>query len=273
MSTVETYTPFIESDALAPAEELRERMANEGYLFFRGLIPAEDVLAARRGVLELCEAAGWLDPSRDIMDGIPKPGHEPLREGMPEYMQVYRKILHTPVFHDFPTNRSLLNVAGKILNASSVEDVLVHPRRIGRITFPNMLEATTPPHQDFHYIRGAVDTYSCWTPLGECPIELGGLAILPFSRQRGFMEHTVQSQGTGGRGVPLDGEDLEWHTSDFGLGDALLFHSYTIHKAMPNLTEDKLRVSTDNRYQLAQDAIEPGSLQPHFNLEKEEAAA
>jgi ectoine hydroxylase-related dioxygenase (phytanoyl-CoA dioxygenase family) len=180
-------------------------------------------------------------------------------------MAVYRKILKTPLFHDFPTNPNLMEAAGKILGLESAENVLVHPRRIGRVTFPFLLSATTPPHQDFHYIRGAVETYSCWTPLGECPIELGGLAVLPGSHRRGFMEHTVKSSGVGGSGVPLEEEELGWHTSDFGLGDALFFHSYTIHKAMPNLTEDTLRVSTDNRYQLSTDDIHEGSLKPHFS--------
>jgi ectoine hydroxylase-related dioxygenase (phytanoyl-CoA dioxygenase family) len=266
-TTTETYAPFIESDARAGAAELRAVMEEHGYLFFRGLVPADEVLRVRRDVLELCAEAGWLNPSRDVMDGIAAPGHKPLKEGMPEYTPVYRKVLKTPSFHDFPLNLSLRRVAQKVLGLAAPDDVLVHPRRIGRVTFPNLLSATTPPHQDHHYIRGAVETYSCWTPLGECPIELGGLAVLPKSQTRGFLEHSVKSTGVGGAGVPLEGEALQWHLSDFGVGDVLFFHSFTIHKAMPNLTENRLRVSTDNRYQRPKDAIDPGSLKPHMNLE------
>jgi ectoine hydroxylase-related dioxygenase (phytanoyl-CoA dioxygenase family) len=263
-TTTETYAPFIGSDARADATELQATMEKHGYLFFRGLVPREEVLRVRRDVLELCAQAGWLDPSRELIDGIAAPGHEPLREGMPEYMSIYRHILKTPSFHDFPLHPSLRGVAQKVLGLPSLDDVLVHPRRIGRVTFPNLLSATTPAHQDHHYIRGAVETYSCWTPLGECPIELGGLAILPKSQTRGFIEHTVSSPGVGGAGVPLENENLQWHISDFGIGDALFFHSYTIHKAMPNLTADRLRVSTDNRYQRPKDEIHPGSLKPHY---------
>jgi hypothetical protein len=32
---------------------------------------------------------------------------------------------------------------------------------------------------------------------------------------------------------------------------------------MPNLTSDRLRVSTDNRYQRQKDAIDPSALLPH----------
>lgn len=264
MNTTEAVdAPFIESDADASTQELSAAMEEYGYLFFRGLVPEDVVLEVRRAVLELCREAGWLDPNRDLMDAIVAPEQKPLKEGFPEYTPVYRKVLKTPSFHDFPTQDALQRVAEKILGG----EVLVHPRRIGRITFPNFLEAATPPHQDHHYIRGAVETYSCWTPLGECPLELGGLAVWPGSHRRGFTEHTVKSTGVGGAGVPVDENEAVWHSSDFGIGDALFFHSYTVHKALPNLTKDRLRLSTDNRYQRPKDDIAPGSLKPHMNLD------
>jgi ectoine hydroxylase-related dioxygenase (phytanoyl-CoA dioxygenase family) len=261
------YAPFIESDANAPAEALRAEMNERGYLFFRSLVPADEVLATRRDVLQHCAEAGWLDPSYDLMEGIAAPGHKPLSEGMAEYTPVYRKILKTPSFHDFPTHPALMNVAQKLLQS----EAFVHPRRIGRVTFPQYTVATTPAHQDHFYIRGAVETYSCWIPLGECPVELGGLAVWPNSQHNGFIEHTEHSPGAvGGRGVPVDESQAMWHTGDFSLGDALFFHSYTIHKAMPNLTSNQLRVSTDNRYQRPKDDIDPGALKPHMDLNLDE---
>lgn len=255
-------TPFIESDANASADELRARMDDQGYLFFRGLIPADSVTTVRRAVLQHCADAGWLDDSRDIMEAIAAPDGSPLSENMKEYQQVYRRILQEPSFHAFPEGAALRSIAAKILLA----DVLVHPRRIGRVTWPNLPQAATPPHQDFFYIRGSVETYSCWVPLGECPIELGGLAVWAGSQRRGFIPHDVESPGaTGGRGVPVEA-DASWHASGFELGDALFFHSHTIHKALPNLTPDRMRISTDNRYQGAQDDIDPSALQPHFGL-------
>jgi ectoine hydroxylase-related dioxygenase (phytanoyl-CoA dioxygenase family) len=255
--------PFFESDPAAGAERLRATMAEQGYLFFRRLVPAEDVLAVRRDVLDQCAAAGWLDPARDPIEGVVAPGMQPTSEGQAPYMAVYRKVLKLPRFHDFPCHPALMAIARQLLDG----EVLVHPRRIGRMTFPNNTGATTPPHQDHFYIRGSVDTYSCWTPLGECPISLGGLAVWPGSHTRGFVEHDVHHAGAvGGRGVPVDEAAATWHTTDFELGDALFFHSYTIHKALPNLSGDRLRISTDNRYQVNGDAIDPGALLPHFNL-------
>ena len=206
------------------------------------------------------------------MDAVVAPDVGPFSEGMPEYMPVYRKILKAPRFHDFPAHPNLMNIAAALLNLGdgnlSKEEAFVHPRRIGRITFPNFVEATTPAHQDHFYIRGAVETYSCWIPLGECPMSLGGLAIWAASHQQGFLEHTAHHPGAvGGRGVPVDESQADWHCSDFGVGDALFFHSFTIHKALPNLSGNRLRISTDNRYQKSKDDIDPGALKPHFQLD------
>ena len=68
-------------------------MEENGYLFLRAVVPEADVLRVRREVLELCNEAGWLDPSRDLMEGIAAPGHKPLQEGMPEYRCGWRELV------------------------------------------------------------------------------------------------------------------------------------------------------------------------------------
>ena len=115
-STFDNVSPFIQTDKNADASALRDTMNENGYLFFRGLLPAEDVLSVRRDVLQLCSEAGWLDASCNVTEGIAAPGHVPLREGMPEYTEVYRKILKTQSFFVFPTNPLLMNIARKELN-------------------------------------------------------------------------------------------------------------------------------------------------------------
>ena len=256
------YVPFIESDPQSDAAHLRATMDTYGYLFFRGLVPADEVLSVRHDVLEVLQTAGWLDPSRDLMEGIVRPGTALKSEGQPEYTAVYRQVLGLPGFHNFPCHPNLMHIAQSLIDGT----VLVHPRRIGRITFPGSQALTTPAHQDHFYIRGSVETVSCWTPLGDCPITLGGLAIWAGSQHQGFLEHNVSHPGAiGGRGVPVDEEQAVWHTADFQIGDALFFHAYTIHKALPNLSPERLRLSTDNRYQRSEDEIDPAALRPHFD--------
>jgi ectoine hydroxylase-related dioxygenase (phytanoyl-CoA dioxygenase family) len=260
----ETYQPFVESSPREGAAALRARMQEHGYLFFRALVPADAVLAVRRDVLEQCALAGWLDPQRELLEAVVAPAMQPTTEGKQDYNAVYRKVLKLPRFHELPCQPALMAVAQILLG----DTILVHPRRIGRLTFPNNTLATTPPHQDYFYIRGSVNTYSCWVPLGECPTALGGLAVWPGSQTRGFLEHSVHQPGAvGGRAVPLTPGEAAWHTADYRTGDALFFTAFTVHRALPNLTRDRLRVSTDNRYQRPDEEIEPGALRPHFNLD------
>ena len=255
--------PFMESDAQADPKVLQARMAEAGYLFFRHMLPSDYVLQTRREVLKFCAEENWLDRNYDLMDAVIAPDRQPTSEGKPDYMAVYRKVLKAPRFFSFPTHPALMAIARTLLG----ESTMVHPRRIGRMTFPNNTGATTPPHQDYYYIRGSVDTYSCWVPLGACPIRLGGLAVWPGTHHRGYVDHTVHHPGAvGGCGVPVDESEAVWHTADFELGDVLFFHAYTIHKALPNLSDRQLRISTDNRYQREGDDIDPGALKPHFNL-------
>ena len=44
----------------------------------------------------------------------------------------------------------------------------------------------------------------------------------------------------------------------------MLFHSLTLHRALPNVTEDRLRVSLDNRYQSDFDPVAEHMLEPHL---------
>src|SRR5205823_13078506 len=93
---------------------------------------------------------------------------------------------------------------------------------------------TTAAHQDHWYIRGTPATYTVWTPLGDCPIELGGLAILRGSHRGGFIEHRLNAEKKyAGHGLDDDQTPAgEWLAGDFAVGDFLLFHSFTIHKAL-----------------------------------------
>jgi hypothetical protein len=59
--------------------------------------------------------------------------------------------------------------------------------------------------------------------------------------------------------------DVPWHTTNYEIGDSLIFPALTIHKALPNYTEDRLRVSLDNRYQAIGDPIAEHMLDPHLN--------
>ena len=134
--------------------------------------------------------------------------------------------------------------------------------------FPKYTDHTTPIHQDFVHFQGSYDNLTCWTPVGDCPSELGGLAVLGGSHKvKRVLEHHF-SLGAGSLHVdPSEHEELEdkWFSTNYQVGDTLIFPALTIHMALPNVTEDRLRVSLDNRYQAIDDPIAEHMLDPHLS--------
>ena len=261
------YQPFnVSNDVLDDVESLQARLAEDGYLFIRNYAPQDDLLALRKEILQLCADEGWVKPDTDLMDGV-WGGVGPYTEGEQEFMKVYRHVVHLPAFKAMPEHTAFMQLMGKILGE---ENVLMHRRRIGRITFPQNVVQTITSHQDYYYIRGTPETYTMWMPLSDCPTELGSLMVLRGSHKAGFIDHQRFPEKNVAFGLSddqLPTEDgIEWHGGDFALGDVLLFHSYTIHRALPNMTTDRFRLSIDNRYQHKDAAIEPGSMGTHYDL-------
>lgn len=237
---------------------LQQRAREDGYLFFRGLLPEEALREVRRQVLELCREHGWLDPEAPLMAGIRAEGLHVVEGSDPRWVAFYREVLKLRDFHALAQHPSLLGALGRAF----AEPVLAHSRNICRVMFPTSAEFTTPPHQDHLYIGGTPDTWTTWIPLGDCPRALGGLAVWPGSHRLGFMK-ARPGKGAGGQQVDVP-EDAVWATSPMVCGDVLAFHSLTVHQALDNQTPDRLRLSVDYRYQPRSHPIRRDSMEPHM---------
>ena len=92
------------------------------------------------------------------------------------------------------------------------------------------------------------------------------MAVIPGSHKVNRVLDHHFSLGAGGLIVDEtehDEIDPVWHSTDYEAGDALFFPALTIHQALPNYTEDKLRLSLDNRYMLVGDKVAEHMLEPH----------
>ena len=259
---MERTDPFVVSNALLDDEDkLREQAQRDGYLYFRGLIDAASIYNLRQDFLEICYRHGWAQGGEALMDGIRIGG--PFMEGDDGYWPVLDEFQSLESFHAFAHHPSILDMCDKLFG----EKTLVHPRNIGRIMFPENTKYTTPAHQDYIHIRGTEETYTAWIPLGACSKALGGLSVLAGSHQAGVYP-VKPALGAGGLGidtVPLEVNGLRWVAGDYEVGDALFFHSHTVHKALPNQSPDRIRLSVDYRYQGCSKPVTEGSLLPHFN--------
>lgn len=243
---------------------MRRQMEEDGFLFFRGLAPGDEVTALRRQILEVLDRYGWIAPQTDLMDGIAHPAAEGMEPfcgvGVPP--EAYGDVQKLEPFHRLAHHENIVGMLGRLFD----ESVLVHALKIGRLMIPAKANAPTPAHQDHIFIQGTKTVYTCWMPLGVCPRELGGLSLLRGSHKLGILP-VREAEGAGGRHVIFDdGLEQEWFETDFGLGDVLVFHSLTVHKSIPNLTQNSIRLSVDYRYQPPSLPIDEKSITPHCSV-------
>ncbi len=249
----------VSNDAIEDPAELQRRIDAEGYLFFRSLQDPDKLWALRRDILGVCRAHGWLRDGTDLMAGIAETARR-CTEGDLEYAQVYREIYKLESFHRAGHWPEVLALMQRVIGGP----VLPHPQKIARLWFPQFAEHTTPIHQDFVHFQGTYQTYTCWAPVGDCPRELGGLALLAGSHQINAIHDHHFSLGAGSLAIGLEQLEGQWVTTDYAIGDTLIFHSLTVHQALPNRTAERLRISLDNRYQRPDQPIAEHMLLPHL---------
>lgn len=261
--------PFVDSTSLlSDPAALRERAQAQGYLFFRQLLPANDLLSVRADLLSVLRAHHWLDAAADELSGIVDTAYlsqtpqDEMRLDIGVSIAIYHEVQKLMSVHQLPHHPRLLQLYETLFG----EEVLVHPRHIIRMITPHPAMTPTPAHQDHPLIQGSEQTWTCWLPVGDCPITLGGLTVLQASHKLGCLP-IQPAKGAGGITASLCPHDGQgWAQGDFRLGDVLTFTSTTVHKALRSEEKNRVRLSFDVRYQPASQPIEPRSLLPHCRL-------
>jgi hypothetical protein len=230
-----------DSGALAGDQDaLRRRLAEDGYLFFRGLLPVPAVRAAAAGVLAELSRGGWVDNR-----GVPSAGRRALNAMDALGDPAFRAAIVSPAFNRIPYLAPLRGLVRLVLGPRAFS----YPAKVLRAVYPER-----PPgmargryiHQDYA-VSGVQDMLTTWVPLMEIPVRLGGLAVRAGS-------HLGPPQ----RPRVLREDERGWATTDYRAGDALVFHCLTSHAALPN-RDTSLRLSGDFRWQRA-DQTAPAQL-------------
>lgn len=246
---MDELSPFTDATAwLEDRQRLHELARSEGYICLRGVVNTDTVMALRHRVLDACAERGWLD--QDALPSAAKAG--PATPGLayddPAYVELLSRIFVLAEFAALRKTPALLKVLQVLLQApprAGVGDCL-------RLSFPANEHLTTGPHQDRHYVKEE-HFWTVWIPLGDCPLELGPLALWPGSHRLGLLHHAAEDHAPeqAGRYSIQPPEGAVWVSDDLACGDALLFHGLTVHRACPNRSRDRLRLSVDYRYTLA----------------------
>jgi ectoine hydroxylase-related dioxygenase (phytanoyl-CoA dioxygenase family) len=246
--------PFHENAVrdLAP-HSLREELDLRGYALIRGLLPHADIKNVLGEIMKILSDAGWLLPGHDPLERIAN-NTAACGDPDPSFKRTYREVFNLESFHALPHHPALKGVMNMLVG----EQVLVHPKPIGRLIFPNCDSLTVHAHQDYHFMSGDTECFTVWIPLHDCPTELGPLQILESSHRFGVINHEDENLH-----VPeISAEALtegDWASGRINAGDVLIFHSLTVHAASPNRSR-QLRISVDCRFQNCGRAIHPGNL-------------
>lgn len=235
---------------------LRDRLASDGYLLLRGLIPRDTVLAARRAILDYMAEHEGLEPGSRPLDGVMG------FQGKSVPLMGRRPITHEPAVAAVLEGPELFAFYRDLF----AQDVLTFDykwlRAVGHEEF-------TGCHYDVVYMgRGTPNLLTCWVPLGDIPIDQGVLAICKGSHaDPGF----ARLRETYGR-MDVDRDHVDgwfskdpaeitarfggqWLTGAFQAGDILTFGMHTMHASTTNTT-DRWRLSCDVRFQPAADPVD-----------------
>jgi hypothetical protein len=207
---------------------LRARLAADGYVFLRGLLPAERVRAAGERVAAALHAGGW------TAAGSPRGGRAAgPRDSLAD--PAYRAAVTSLAFNALPYLAPLRGTVRRILGPGAFS----YPVKVLRAVAPESAAERTRGryiHCDYQG-SGVQDMLTTWLPLAEVPAALGGLAVRPG----GHLDRPRPPR-------LLAGTEPGWATTDYRPGDVIIFHCLTPHAALAN-TGHQLRLSADFRWQ------------------------
>lgn len=246
--------PFdeVEAEDLTP-RILRSTIRQKGYILIRRLLPRDAVERVLSDVAQILSASGWLQPGHDPKERLANVAAA-CGDPDPEFKQTYQKVFNLAAFHALPHHPELKRAMKMLVS----DRLLIHPKPIGRLIFPNCDRLTVHAHQDYRFMGGDPECFTVWIPLHDCPVEVGPLRIVEGSHRFGFQKHEDENLHV--PEIPANGnENGEWVGGRINAGDVLMFHSLTVHAASPNLSK-QLRISLDCRFQDYRRVLNPANL-------------
>jgi hypothetical protein len=235
------------------SRSLKKELGSRGYVLIRDLIPQTDVRRVLDDVTTILSYAGWLLPGHDRIERIANKTAA-CGDPDPHFKKAYREVFNLESFHALPHHPSLRLVMKMLVG----EQVLVHPKPIGRLIFPNCDNLTVRAHQDYRFMSGDTECFTVWIPLHDCPPDLGPLQILEGSHRFGVVSHEDENLHV--PEIPTGAlTEGDWVSGPIHAGDCLIFHSLTVHAASGNHSQ-RLRISMDCRFQSYERAIHPANL-------------
>lgn len=253
-------------------EAIRRLYEENGYVWLKGFLPRKEVVDFRGWVFGHLAKTGLIAEGTDPKDGIAS-------AAAPEGRDVDRclmSLVRSVAYEGFCSQPRISRFMDEFLSGISY----LHKRKIMRHVRPGTM-TVTPAHYDLVYLRGGTSRIvTAWIPIGDIPIEMGGLTYLEGSHtigvamEREFGENNeglspeervsafnrnMTEGGWVSKDLPDMAErfDTRWLVADYEAGDVMIHSPFMIHASTTNQDqEQRLRLSTDIRYQNVEDEID-----------------
>jgi len=254
-----------------PIAELHQRYVADGYLWLKNFFPRDEILAFRRWFFASFADLGLLAAGTDPVEGI-----YANQEDRAVTRARHTEVARSATYEAFCRHPKMVKFYEEFLGGA----VYLHKRMIIRYTRPGDA-SSTGAHYDLTYLRAGTDQLcSSWIPFGDVPTYMGGLVYLEGSdawgrkmeaefvakaadlpaeeRISAYNRHMTKGGWLSKNLSELaDRLDTPWLMADYEAGDMVVHSPYMIHAATANEdTAGRMRLSTDIRYQRANDAID-----------------
>lgn len=239
-------------------DALWTRMRRDGYLFLRGHLDPMLVTGFRDYYFDKLRGTGLVDPQSRAVDGRDSGGE--IDRGLMRSI-LFDEIVPGPVYAALTAHPAVRKWFAWFLD----DEVHLHQRRIIRHIRPGEagIGTATQAHYDLVYLREGTDrVLSIWIPLGDTPVELGGLCYLEGSH-RWVMSDERNGILRRAEWITADlpslaeEHDSRWLLADYAAGDVVVHSSHIVHAATDNVDPaQRIRLSTDIRYQRVSDPID-----------------
>jgi hypothetical protein len=223
---------------------LKSEMEIYGYVFIRDLMPKGDLEPLLGEMIGIAADEGWTMEGAAPSDRIANPAMACF-DPEPKYKQAANRVFSLERLHALTHHPALDDVMKRLVGPR----LFVHPKPIARMIFPNCEGALLHAHQDNSGIAGSSDSYTVWMPLHDCLEGQGTLQIKEASHLSGLLT-------TDGYIQPETAPGGDWVGGRINAGDAVLFHSLTVHSSTLS-TSSQLRFSVDCRFQSYDEAVSP----------------
>ncbi|MHC6219712.1 phytanoyl-CoA dioxygenase family protein [Arthrobacter sp. MMS24-S77] len=248
-------------------DSLWSRLRRDGYLYLTNHLDAGMVESFREHYFSQMVGTGLLEPGTDPATGVGATGAVDLGK-VREIL--FGEIVPGAAYEALTSHPAIHGWFEWLLEG----EVHLHKRKIIRHIRPGEagIGTATQAHYDLIYLReGSERVLSMWIPLGDCPVEMGGLTYLEGShhwamadeRERGLQRPAASM--TADLPALADEHDGRWLLADYRAGDVMVHSSYMVHAGTDNVDPlNRIRLSTDIRYQRASEPID-WRWQEHWN--------